>query len=303
MRNNMRQGYKKLFAITIAFILMAVATACGEYNPAKVLGDTNVDVRSITTADIPEYNGECYVELNNNVPWFTEDDITTECYEKYSKLDKLGRCTQAMACLGLDTMPEYGEERGDIYFIHPSGWMSNQGWERSHLIAWQLSNENANERNLITGTHMLNYDAMRPFEEEVGNYIRDTWNHVIYRVTPVYEGKNLVASGVIMEAISVEDDEICFNVYCYNEESFPAKIDRMTGKVTKLNGSDEAESAGGSNDSEDGELFLVNYNSGKFHRPDCELIQEANTKHLKEKRTTRNKLILKGFEPCKGCNP
>lgn len=299
----MRYIHKKLIAVMLVLAVAVGTAACGEYNPADVLGADKVNVRSITTSEIPAFDGKCYVELNNNIPWFTEDDITTECYENYSKLDKHGRCTQAMACLGVDTMPEYGEERGEIYFIHPSGWKSNQGWERAHLIAWQLSNENANERNLITGTHMLNYDAMRPFEEEVGNYIRDTWNHVIYRVTPVYDGDNLIASGVIMEAISVEDDEICFNVYCYNEESFPAKIDRMTGKVTKLESSDKDSQSEAASENDGTELYLVNYNSGKFHRPDCELLIDANTKHLKEKRTTRKKLIIKGFEPCKGCNP
>lgn len=297
----MRFNRKKAFVLILIAIMAIGMAACKEYDPADVLGDKKVDVTKVKVSEIPKYSGECYVELNDNIPWFTEDDITKECYEKYYKLDKLGRCTQAMACLGVDTMPEYGETRGEIYWIHPSGWKSEQGWERTHLIAWQLSAENDNDRNLITGTHMMNYDAMRPFEEEVGNYIRDTWHHVIYRVTPVYEGKNLIASGVIMEAISVEDDEICFNVYCYNEESYPAKIDRMTGKVTKLDKKEQSQSK--TDESSEGELFLVNYNSGKFHRPDCELLQETNTKHLKEKRTTRNKLILKGFEPCKGCNP
>ncbi len=171
-----------------------------------------------------EYEEQTYIVRNDNQPEFTEEDLTTKAYETYSELDELGRCGEVMACLGKELMPT--KEREDISEVKPSGWQwvkydNVEGeylYNRCHLIGFQLSGENANERNLITGTRYMNIEGMLPFENEVASYIRQTGNHVLYRVTPVFEGDNLVASGVIMEAYSVEDrgKGICFHVFVYN---------------------------------------------------------------------------------------
>lgn len=174
--------------------------------------------------DIPEYDGEPYVILNNNIPNFEESGYSTNSFENYSDLDKLGRCGVAFANIGLDLMPT--EERGYIGNIKPSGWHTVKYdivdgkylYNRCHLIGYQLTSENANEKNLITCTRYMNTVGMLGFENEVAEYIKKTGNHVLYRVTPMYEGNNLLASGVNIEALSVEDKGkgIQFNVYVYN---------------------------------------------------------------------------------------
>ena len=174
--------------------------------------------------DIPEYNGEPYVILNNNIPNFEESGYSTNSFENYSDLDKLGRCGVAFANIGFDLMPT--EERGYIGNIKPSGWHTVKYdivdgkylYNRCHLIGYQLTGENANEKNLITCTRQMNTGAMLDFENKVADYIKQTNNHVLYRVTPIYKDKNLLASAVQIEASSVEDKckDICFNVYIYN---------------------------------------------------------------------------------------
>lgn len=186
--------------------------------------------------DIPDYDGHDYIELNGNKPSFQESDLTTKSFEYYSELDELGRCGEAYANIGVDLMPT--EERGSIGMIKPSGWHTvrydnvegNYLYNRCHLIAFQLAGENANEKNLITGTRYMNAQIMLPFEEKVGNYVRQTKNHVLYRVTPVFEGDHLVAKGVIMEAMSVEDrgKDISFHVFVYNIQP-GIEIDYQTG--------------------------------------------------------------------------
>lgn len=178
----------------------------------------------ITLKNLPAYSGEAYVELNNNVPAFKKSQLTKKSFEQYSKQDKLGRCGAAFANLSTDTMPT--EERGKIGSVKPTGWQTVKYdnvdgkylYNRCHLIGYQLSGENANEKNLITGTRYMNTEGMLPFENKVADYINDTGNHVLYRVTPIFKSNNLLASGVQMEAYSVEDKGkgICFNVYCYN---------------------------------------------------------------------------------------
>ena len=181
-------------------------------------------IYSYDIEDIPEYNGEPYVILNNNIPNFEESGYSTNSFEYYSDLDKLGRCGVAFANIGLDLMPT--EERGYIGNIKPSGWHTVKYdivdgkylYNRCHLIGYQLTSENANEKNLITCTRYMNTVGMLGFENEVAEYIKKTGNHVLYRVTPMYEGNNLLASGVNIEALSVEDKGkgIQFNVYVYN---------------------------------------------------------------------------------------
>lgn len=192
---------------------------------------------NIQLEDIPAYAGSPFVEINQNIPEFDEADMSTTSFERYSSLDFRGRCGVAYANIGRDLMPT--EERGSISSVTPSGWNNkkydnvDQGYlyNRCHLIGYQLSGENANEKNLITGTRYLNVDGMLPLENMVADYVKETGNHVLYRVTPIFEGNNLVASGVQMEAKSVEDDGagVQFNVYCYNVQP-GIEIDYATGE-------------------------------------------------------------------------
>lgn len=198
-------------------------------------GSLNATIKADTQYLASNYSGNPYIEVNGNIPFFTADEITTESYEFYSDLDKLGRCGYAMACVGLDLMPT--EERGAIGSVKPTGWhtVKYDGidgkylYNRCHLIAYCLAGENANEKNLITGTRYMNIAGMLPFETDVARYIEDTGNHVMYRVTPIFENDNLLAEGVLMEAYSVEDGgELQFCVFVYNVQPGIA-IDYATG--------------------------------------------------------------------------
>ena len=190
-----------------------------------------------TLAEIPEFSDSPYVIINTNEPLFTEGDMVTESYEFYSELDALGRCGYAMACVGKDLMPT--EDRESISHVKPSGWVQAEYdfvdgknlYNRCHLIGFQLTGENANARNLITGTRYMNVEGMLTFENMIADYIKETGNHVLYRVTPIYEGFNLVASGVVLEAMSVEDwgEELHFYVYVYNVQP-GVIIDYATGE-------------------------------------------------------------------------
>ena len=205
-------------------------------------------VSSATLDAIPSYSGSPYVTIDassgnpDGTPNFTDEELARAqagAFEEYSALDALGRCGAALACVGAETMPAEDEERGDISSIHPTGWEQAEYdfvdggvlYNRCHLIAWALAAENDNERNLITGTRYLNVEGMLPFETQILEYIEQTGNHVLYRVTPIFEGDELVARGVQLEAWSVEDDGagICFNVYCYNVQP-GVEIDYATGK-------------------------------------------------------------------------
>lgn len=202
----------------------------------------NPDSVEISNVDIPQYSELPYIEINNNIPFFEEEDFQTRAFEEYSELDNLGRCGVAYACLSKELMPT--GERGKIGMIKPAGWHTVKYpeiiedlylYNRCHLIAWCLTGENANEKNLITGTRYMNIEGMLPFEEMVADYIDRTNHHVLYRVTPIYEGGNLVASGVLMEAYSVEDqgEGICFCVYCFNVQP-GVEIDYSTGESKLL---------------------------------------------------------------------
>jgi len=217
----------------VALVLIA---AIGAYIFYHYYGD-GAAPHAVSVADIPAYDGYSYVVINENEPLFTADELVADSYEFYSELDWLGRCGYVMACIGMDLMPT--EDRESISSVKPSGWVQAQYdivegkslYNRCHLIGFQLTGENANENNLITGTRYLNTKGMLPFENMVADYIKETGNHVIYRVTPIYEGDNLVASGVQMEAWSVEDqgESICFHVYVYNVQP-GVIIDYATGE-------------------------------------------------------------------------
>lgn len=256
---------------------------------------TSYDLESI-----PEYSGEPYVTIHDNVPFFSEEELTTDSFETYSELDDLGRCGTAYANICEEIMPT--EKRGKIGMIKPSGWHTvkytgidgNYLYNRCHLIGYQLSAENANEKNLITGTRYLNVTGMLPFENIVADYVNETGNHVLYRVTPIYNQENLVADGVLMEAQSVENDDLAFCVYCYNVQP-GIEIDYHTGD------SKSSETEQPSNTSED--LYVLNRNTKKFHRPDCSSVQDIKPKNKQEFSGNTEALIQQGYSPCKNCNP
>ena len=261
--------------------------------------------------EVPAYSGSPYVALDGNQPDFPEEDRVPESFESYSPLDSLGRCGTAYACVGQDLMPT--EDRGNISEVHPSGWEQQfydfvDGealYNRCHLIGFQLTGENANERNLITGTRYMNVEGMLPFEDMVADYVRETGNHVLYRVTPVFQGEELVARGVEMEALSVEDggEGVCFHIYAYNVQP-RVEIDYATGENwEKEEPSSSQESQPGATQGEGEGNYILNTNSRKFHRPDCPSVADIGDGNREEFHGSREELIQQGYEPCGGCNP
>lgn len=255
----------------------------------------------VNADDIPPFSGVAYVAINDNTPDFTEKEKTTKAFETYAPLDSLGRCGVAMACVGTEIMPT--EDRGSIGQVKPSGWHTVKYdcvdgkylYNRCHLIGYQLTGENANERNLITGTRYLNIEGMLPFENMVADYVKETENHVLYRVTPVYTGNNLVADGVIMEGYSVEDEGegISFHIYAYNCQP-GVVIDYATG---------ESYLADEETDNNTQTKFVCNTNSKKFHLPACSGAEDMKAENRKEFTGSRENLIKQGYTPCKICNP
>lgn len=228
-RKKQKNDILKLIFSLIAIICIAIASYINTNISGETLTASNnnlISENSFNIANIPDFSSNPYVIINNNEPNFNKNDFTTNSFENYSNLDSLGRCDIAFANISIDTMPGAEEERENISSIKPSGWINKKYdivdggylYNRCHLIGYQLSAENANEKNLITGTRYMNTEGMLPFENKIAEYVKDSGNHVLYRVTPIYQGENLVASGVQLEAKSVEDNGkgICFNVYCYN---------------------------------------------------------------------------------------
>lgn len=293
---------------------------------------------AFNVADVPAYSGEPYTAVNNNEPYFTSDNLTTEAFENYSELDALGRCGVAYANVCIETMPT--EKRGSISEVKPTGWHSvkydnvdgKSLYNRCHLIGYQLTAENANQQNLITGTRYLNVDGMLPFENMVADYVKETDNHVLYRVTPIFTGDNLVADGVLMEGYSVEDegDGICFCVYAYNVQP-GITIDYATGDswLSSEKGNSDSSSGGNSAVSQSaadksgtqqaavqtesvketsapvstGTEYILNTNTKKFHYPSCSSVKQMKASNKKEYTGSRDDLIAQGYDPCKKCNP
>ena len=260
-------------------------------------------VQNLSVDQVPAFSGEPFVVLGEK-PLFTEEELTTESYEYYSPLDDLGRCGYAMACVGYDLMPT--EDRGSISSVKPSGWVQNQYdhvdgkslYNRCHLIGFQLTGENANERNLITGTRYMNVDGMLPFENMVADFVKETEEHVLYRVTPVYDGDDLVAKGVVMEAYSVEDggESVCFYVYVYNNQP-GVTIDYTTGENWA------AEEEPGTQAPETGETYILNTNSKKFHDASCSQGQNTKEENKEIYTGSRDDLIRDGYESAGCCKP
>ena len=224
MSRRKRKNKKKQFVLSILIVLVAIGIYYKDEFQEYIQINKTYAIESYDMSNIPQYSGKSYVVLNDNKPNFTDEDYLKGSFEEYSELDTLGRCGVAYANVSVDTMPT--EERGSIGQIKPSGWHTVKYdivngkylYNRCHLIGYQLTGENANPKNLITCTRSMNTEGMLEFENQVADYIKETNNHVLYRVTPIFEENNLVASGVQIEASSVEDKcgDICFNVYVYN---------------------------------------------------------------------------------------
>lgn len=286
---------------------------------SSTLPSESTAATSFSLSDVEPYSGSAYVAVNGNIPYFTSSELTTTSFELYSALDSLSRCGTAYACIGQDLMPT--EERGSIGSVKPSGWHTvryngvvdgNYLYNRCHLIGFQLSGENANERNLITGTRYLNIDGMLPFENMVADYVQETNSHVLYRVTPVFEGDNLLAAGVLMEGYSVEDDGdgICFCIFAYNVQP-GVTINYATGDST-LDGaastSDPSVVHEPSSDTQAGTStaeahYVLNNNTKKFHLPSCASADDIKDSNREDYYGSREDLIERAYVPCKRCNP
>lgn len=301
--------------VTLALAVSMSLGSMGYYLPVEPTITAQAATKTFSIKDVPKYDGEPSVQINKNKPYFTaREKSNTKAFESYHKLDKLGRCGVAYANICPEIMPT--EERGAIGSVKPSGWHTvkyngvvdgNYLYNRCHLIAYCLAAENANKKNLITGTRYMNNEGMLPYEIKVAQYVEDTGNHVLYRVTPVFEGNNLLASGVLIEAYSVEDKGkgIQFCVYCYNVQP-GIKINYKNGDSKLSSGS----AAGDGNSSGDDtsstvskQTYVLNTNTKKFHKPDCRSVKQMSAKNKKEVKDMRDHIISDGYDPCKICNP
>lgn len=282
---------------------------------------------SFSLSDVPAYSGKAYTSVNGNVPYFSAAELTTQSFETYSDLDSLGRCGVTYACIGKDLMPT--EERGSIGMVKPTGWHTVRYddlvdgkylYNRCHLIGYQLTGENANTKNLITGTRYLNIEGMLPFENMVADYIQETNNHVLYRVTPIFEGNNLLANGVLMEGYSVEDKGagVSYCVFAYNVQP-GIEIDYATGESKLADGaqheeqktatvtptpSPEPEKQEPVNGSEASQAdYILNTNTKKFHYTTCSSVNDMKEKNKQEFFGTRDEAISNGYSPCGCCKP
>lgn len=255
----------------------------------------------------PDYTGEPYLIINDNMPAFSEEELSVDPgHEHYADLDSLGRCGSALALVGIETAPT--EKRGDIGSVKPSGWQTTRYddlidgkylYNRCHLIGYQLTAENANEKNLITGTRYLNTEGMLPFENEVDDYIEATNNHVLYRATPVFVGDELVARGVQLEAFSIEDGgaSVSFNVFCYNVQP-GIEINYATGESWR-----SGEQAPTKTDTTAETTYILNTNSKKFHLSSCSSVSQIKSANKRGFTGTRDEIISQGYEPCSKCHP
>lgn len=318
----------KFTKICKAFVAVAMTMSLS-FSTVSIVGnvdpiDTVATVKAATKFsinDIPKYKGKPTVQVNENKPFFTEKERkNTKAFESYHKLDKLGRCGVAYANICPELMPT--EERGSIGAVKPTGWHTvkyngivdgNYLYNRCHLIAYCLAAENANKKNLITGTRYMNNEGMLPYEIKVAQYVEETGNHVLYRVTPIFEGKNLLASGVLMEAYSVEDKGkgISFCVYAYNVQP-DIVIDYKNGDSKLVDDKKNNSSTGKKNDKNENkdadknsakQNYVLNTNTKKFHRTDCRSVKQMSAKNKKEVKDTRKSIIADGYDPCKICNP
>lgn len=373
---NWKTKMKALAMMVCLALVMQSASGCGTTEPAQGTQETTDDIEEKTQeqtvteeqekslpstenattieetfdfAAVPAYDGKAYVAVNDNIPFFTEEELSSASYETYGELDPLGRCTVCVASVGQDLMP--AEERGNIGMVKPTGWHTVKYdfvdgkylYNRCHLIGYQLTGENANEKNLITGTRYLNIEGMLPFENMVADYVKETDQHVMYRVTPVFEGDNLLAAGVLMEGKSVEDngEGVLFCVFAYNVQP-GVSIDYATGESaadgTIVNDTsvqeetqqpadnvqqEETQQPADNNvqqketqqpadtnvtqqetsQSAETQTYVLNTNTHKFHKPGCYSVEKIKPENYAEFTGTREEAIAYGYDPCKNCNP
>ena len=299
----MKKVYLVLAVILIAFAVVAYMNIVPPYSEANNGGIEQISLDYFDYTKIPEFDGKKpYVVVNDNKPYFNEKSYTTNSYEEYGMLDNKGRCTYAMANIGKDLMPT--EERGSIGSVKPTGWQTSKYdfvdgaylYNRCHLIGYQLTGENANKSNLITGTRYMNVQGMLPFEDMIADYVKETQNHVLYRVTPIFLDNEFLARGVLMEAISIEDDGdgICFNVFCYNVQP---KV-----HINYIDGSNYSEEESNTSVQEN-VSYILNTGSRKFHKVDCSSVKDIVSSNKKGYKGTREELILDGYAPCGNCKP
>ena len=335
----MKFNFKRLSAAIIALliVLSVMLAGCGDRAPEfdgsgfnnatkNTVGKTqNADQNNGTSQEdpickqlgIPSFSGNGFASLNNGVPKFTDEEITDKGYEFYSELDKLGRCGYAMACVGTETLPS--GERGNISSVKPTGWIQNKYdtdvvsggslYNRSHLIAWSLTGEDANERNLITGTEYMNQRIMTQFEDMVRDAVKEDGLHVMYRVTPMFYENELVARGVIMEAYSVEDkgETVSFNVYVYNVQP-GIVIDYATGNnwlATETGNNVAADEDNKNNDAGNTEgqgSYVLNTYGKKVHIPTCPSVEQMNPANKQEYTGALADILSQGYTKCGTCH-
>lgn len=306
--------------ITIAVLAVLAAllcfAACGkndppdspDTNPVLLIPDgSRGDVLSAVTLPKPsDFDGSTpWVQVNGNIPFFTDEEKTsTEAFETYSELDSLGRCGVAYANVCRELMPENNREELKLGSVKPSGWHNTKYkdvingdhlYYRCHLIGFFLTGETDNKKNLITGTQYLDKQGMMEKENEVAEYVLDTGNHVLYRVTPVYTGDNLLANGVLMEAYSVEDEGqgVQFCVFAFNAQP------RI--KINYANG--DSSLAEGAEDGTDEMTFILNTYTGEFHRPDCPSAGSVDSPDRRKVTMSRENVLASGYKPCGVCDP
>lgn len=294
-----------------AFILIISLLCVGATTYAEASTSDAVPVSTLSA--IPLYDGTDYVVLQNNQPDYYVWQISATPYVLFSRLDALGRTGAAMACLGPETLPT--QARGSMGNTYPSGWQTTQYddlgedrylYNRSHVIAFMLCGDNATPENLFTGTRYLNTGSMVIFESQVADYISRTKNHVIYRCTPIYAGEDLVATGVQMEAYSVEDrGALCFNVFAFNIQP-GIKIDYATGESVK-EGEAASEKTADRSAPQATEApkvtYILNTNTKKFHYPNCSSVKDIKENHRKNFYGTREEVVAAGYAPCGRCHP
>ena len=334
----MEKTKKKLLILILSICVIVAMTGCGSSSTdsSSDSGSTSKTTTSQSATSsssnassigsVPKYSGDASITINGNVPKFTKKQLAaTKSYEKYGKLDSLGRATTCIACIDKDIMPT--TKRGSIGMIKPTGWHlvkydfvdGKYLYNRCHLIAYCLTGIDGSSpylaQNLVTGTRYMNIDGQLPYEEKTADYIKETGNHVLYRVTPIFKGDNLLCSGVHMEAQSIEDngEGIKFNVYCYNVQP-KVTIDYATGdnhlssdstaaSSSSSSSGTSASSSSTSTSSTGKNTYVINTNTKKFHKPSCESAKQTLAKNKKTVHETRAQLIKEGYSPCKICNP
>ncbi len=323
----MKHTRTKIAPLMAAFLIALLLVGCHQFEDAvEAATESAANGAAASTAEgisqgiadslakLPSYTGIASVELNGGVPYFLAEEEYAAGFpeagtEYYSALDELGRCGVCYAVVGTETMPT--EERGEIGSIKPTGWHTvkysdyidgNYLYNRCHLLGYQLTAENANECNLITGTRYLNLIGMLPYENQVANYIEETGNHVFYRVTPIFEGENLLASGVLMEAYSIEDEGegLQFCVYCYNVQPYIG-IDYATGDSWLDEDAEYADLVTNQNLEADEVTYILNTSSKKIHLATCDSVSKMSDHNKQETSATIEALEAQGYSCCNSC--